>query len=63
MSVAESSVLSVSSLAVTVTVCAVLQFEVVKVRLAEVAVRSVPLVPPTVTVTFPVGALPELDGV
>ena len=51
-----SSSWSLSFAAVTVTVCAVLQSDVVKVRVEGSAVTSVPAVPPTVTVTVPVGS-------
>ena len=44
-----------SSSADTSTVCAVLQVEVPKVRLVLSTVRSVPVVPPTATVTWAVG--------
>ena len=49
---AESFAPSSSSSAATVTLCAVFQFEVEKVRVPPaVTDRSVPDVPPTVTVT------------
>ena len=44
--------------AVTVTVCGVLQFPVVKVRGVE-SIVTVVLCPEIATVTFPVGALPR----
>ena len=50
-----SSAVFVSLSAVTVTVLAVLQFDVVKVRLAGVADTSVPEVPSTAIVTLDVG--------
>ena len=55
----DSSAVSASSPAVTVTVWAVPQFVGVKVRVAEDGVRvtSVPACPATVTVTFAVGWL------
>ena len=57
VSVTESSVVSVSSPAVTVTVCAVFQFDVVNVSVVGSGVTSVPACPATVTVTFAVGSV------
>ena len=57
VSVTESSVVSASSPAVTVTVWTVSQFDVVKVRVPGVRVTSVPACPATVTVTVAVGSL------
>ena len=55
VSVTASFAVSASSPAVTVTVWAVPQFVVVKVRLVGLGVTSVPACPATVTVTFAVG--------
>ena len=57
VSVSSSSAVSSSWPAVTVTVCAVDQFVVVKVRLVSPSVRSVPEWPVIVTVTWPVGCV------
>ena len=56
VSVAVSSVASSSSPALTVTVCAVPQSDVVNVRLDVFNVRSVPETPVTATVTVAVGS-------
>ena len=47
---------SSSSPASTVTVCAVCQLASVNVRLPGLTLRSVPVVPPTLTVTDSVGS-------
>ena len=57
VSVTVSFVVSVSLPAFTVTVWAVPQVVVVKVRMLGVRVTSVPACPATVTVTFAVGWL------
>ena len=57
VSVAVSCTASSSCLAVTSTGCAVFQFVVLNVSVFSVTFRSVPLVPPTVTVTGPVGCV------
>ena len=57
VSATESSSVSVSLPAVTVTVWAVSQFDVVKVRVVGFGVTSVPACPATVTVTVAVGSV------
>ena len=57
VSVALSADVSLSSAALTVTVCAVLQPLVVNVRLLLSTPKSVPVVPPIVTVTSPLGCV------
>ena len=56
MSVTSSFTASSSWSAETITVCAVFQFAVVKVRLAVLSDRSVPACPVMVTVTVSVGS-------
>ena len=56
VSVTVSFIVTVSA-AVTVTVWAVFQFDVVKIRLVGFGVTSVPACPATVTVTSAVGWL------
>ena len=55
LSVTSSFTASSSSAAVTLTVCAVFQLEVVKVKLAELSDKSVSASPEIVTVTVSVG--------
>ena len=55
VSLTKSFTVSASSSAVTVTVLAVLQSNVVKVRLVGYGVTSVPACPATITTTFAVG--------
>ena len=57
VSVTESSSVSASSPAVTVTVRAASQFDAVNVRVPGSGVTSVPECPATVTVTFAVGSV------